>query len=183
MIPDWVSVVWKLSTICRKNKVVGSLDLKKSSRESGKRRSRDLKSIGEADTSTFLSSLLSLIWKSRPAILVKREEWRDKREKYKKKNRLVGGFSFWWTRWDSNPRSLRCERSAFPAKLRALDYLTILYLILRFVKSFFKIFWFLRIFIPQPSFWIDFLTDSCYTLLQYAGVVKLADTLDLGSNA
>lgn len=26
---------------------------------------------------------------------------------------------FWWTRRDSNPRSLRCERSAFPAKLRA----------------------------------------------------------------
>lgn len=25
----------------------------------------------------------------------------------------------WWTRRDSNPRSLRCERSAFPAKLRA----------------------------------------------------------------
>ena len=27
--------------------------------------------------------------------------------------------AFSWTRRDSNPRSLRCERSAFPAKLRA----------------------------------------------------------------
>ena len=27
--------------------------------------------------------------------------------------------TMWWTRWDSNPRSPRCERGAFPAKLRA----------------------------------------------------------------
>lgn len=32
---------------------------------------------------------------------------------------LVRMTLFWWTRRDSNPRSLRCERSAFPAKLRA----------------------------------------------------------------
>ena len=25
----------------------------------------------------------------------------------------------WWTRWDSNPRSPRCERGALPTKLRA----------------------------------------------------------------
>ncbi len=37
------------------------------------------KYIAEGDTSTFHSSLLSLIWKSRPDIVEKREERRDKR--------------------------------------------------------------------------------------------------------
>src|SRR5579864_8865641 len=27
--------------------------------------------------------------------------------------------SFWWTRWDSNPRPRRCERRALPAELLA----------------------------------------------------------------
>ena len=30
-----------------------------------------------------------------------------------------GDFHFWWTRRGSNPRPLRCERSALPAELRA----------------------------------------------------------------
>ena len=40
-----------------------------------------------------------------------------------KKGVRLGVHLFLWTRWDSNPRSLRCERSAFPAKLRARNCL------------------------------------------------------------
>lgn len=32
------------------------------------------------------------------------------------------GASHWWTRGDSNPRPLRCERSALPAELQALKH-------------------------------------------------------------
>ena len=38
-------------------------------------------------------------------------------KKRRSKNRSV--FQFWWTRRGSNPRPLRCERSALPAELRA----------------------------------------------------------------
>lgn len=41
----------------------------------------------------------------------------------KYKRHPLDGVSFWWTRRDSNPRSPRCERGAFPTKLRAQIFL------------------------------------------------------------